>query len=144
MPTKQYEYKKFDNIYAIRLVKGSEIISSLKEFCEENKITAGTIQGIGALSSLTLGYFNPEKKEYKEKTIRGSIEMTSLIGNISIKDYQTYLHCHVTASNDDYNTFGGHLISATISLTGEIFITALDGKIDRCLDDETGLNLFKF
>lgn len=70
--------------------------------------------------------------------------MTSLMGNISIKDSQTYLHCHVTASNDDYNTIGGHLISATISLTGEIFITALDGKISRYLDNETGLNLFKF
>ena len=128
----------------IRLIKDSEIIHSLKEFCEENKITAGIIQGIGALNSLTLGYFNSATKEYKEKTIQGSIEMTSLMGNISIKDSQTYLHCHVTASNDDYNTIGGHLISATISLTGEIFITALDGKIGRYLDNETGLNLFKF
>ena len=144
MQTKKYEYKKFDNIYAVRLIKDSEIIHSLKEFCEENKITAGIIQGIGALNSLTLGYFNSATKEYKEKTIQGSIEMTSLMGNISIKDSQTYLHCHVTASNDDYNTIGGHLISATISLTGEIFITALDGKISRYLDNETGLNLFKF
>lgn len=86
MQTKKYEYKKFDNIYAIRLIKDSEIIHSLKEFCEENKITAGIIQGIGALNSLTLGYFNSATKEYKEKTIQGSIEMTSLMGNISIKD----------------------------------------------------------
>ena len=97
MQTKKYEYKKFDNIYAIRLIKDSEIIHSLKEFCEENKITAGIIQGIGALNSLTLGYFNSATKEYKEKTIQGSIEMTSLMGNISIKDSQK-----VAGSADPY------------------------------------------
>lgn len=50
----------------------------------------------------------------------------------------------MNTSGADYNTIGGHLISATISLTGEIFITQIDTAIERFHDKNTGLNLFKF
>lgn len=141
---KKYEYKKFGNIYVVKLLKDSEIISTLTEFCEETKITAGTIQGIGAINLLTLGCFDLETQKYKEKTYRGSMELTNLVGNISVQDYKTYLHCHIMASDSSYNSFGGHLISATISLTGEIFVTVLDGKINRNYDSRIGLNVFNF
>ena len=42
------------------------------------------------------------------------------------------------------NTIGGHLINATISLTGEIFITPLNGTVERKFCEKTGLNLLSF
>lgn len=67
-----------------------------------------------------------------------------MLGNITTKNGEIYLHLHMNTSGADYNTIGGHLISATISLTGEIFITQIDTAIERFHDKNTGLNLFKF
>ena len=108
-----YEFKKIKDTYILRLNKGAEIIQSIKDFCNENNIKTGTVQGIGAVNSATFGFFTPENKKYQETTF-------------------------------SYNTIGGHLISATISLTGEIFITQIDTAIERFHDENTGLNLFKF
>lgn len=143
MPT-QYEFRKIDNTYIVRLNKGAEIISAIKDFCTSNNIKVGTVQGIGAINTATFGFFNPETKEYNEKLFEGPREITSLLGNISTKDGETYLHLHMNVSGSDYNTIGGHLINATISLTGEIFITPLNGTVDRKFCGKTGLNLLSF
>ena len=142
--TTQYEFRKLDNTYVVRLNKGAEIISAIKDFCSSNNIKVGTIQGIGAINSATFGFFNPETKQYNEKIFEGPREITSLIGNISTQNGETYLHLHMTASGEDYNTIGGHLINATISLTGEIFITPINGTIEREFCEKTGLNLLSF
>lgn len=142
--TTQYEFRKLDNTYVVRLNKGAEIISAIKDFCTSNNVKVGTIQGIGAINSVTFGFFNPETKQYNEKVFEGPREITSLIGNISTKNGETYLHLHITASGEDYNTIGGHLINATISLTGEIFITPINGTVEREFCKKTGLNLLSF
>lgn len=142
--TTQYEFRKLDNTYVVRLNKGAEIISAIKDFCTSNNVKVGTIQGIGAINSVTFGFFNPETKQYNEKVFEGPREITSLIGNISTKNGETYLHLHMTASGEDYNTIGGHLINATISLTGEIFITPINGTVEREFCKKTGLNLLSF
>lgn len=142
--TTQYEFRKLDNTYVVRLNKGAEIISAIKDFCSSNNVKVGTIQGIGAINSVTFGFFNPETKQYNEKVFEGPREITSLIGNISTKNGETYLHLHMTASGEDYNTIGGHLINATISLTGEIFITPINGTVEREFCEKTGLNLLSF
>lgn len=142
--TTQYEFRKLDNTYVVRLNKEAEIISAIKDFCSSNNVKVGTIQGIGAINSVTFGFFNPETKQYNEKIFEGPREITSLIGNISTKNGETYLHLHMTASGEDYNTIGGHLINATISLTGEIFITPINGTVEREFCEKTGLNLLSF
>ncbi len=142
--TTQYEFRKLDNTYVVRLNKGAEIISAIKDFCSSNNVKVGTIQGIGAINSVTFGFFNLETKQYNEKVFEGPREITSLIGNISTKNGETYLHLHMTASGEDYNTIGGHLINATISLTGEIFITPINGTVEREFCEKTGLNLLSF
>lgn len=140
----QYEFRKIDNTYIVRLNKGAEIISAIKDFCTSNNIKVGIVQGIGAINAATFGFFNPETKEYNEKLFEGPREITSLLGNISTKDGETYLHLHMNASGSDYNTIGGHLINATISLTGEIFITPINGTVERKFCEKTGLNLLSF
>lgn len=139
-----YEYKKFDNTYVIRLNKNAEIIPVIKQFCTEKNIKLGTIEGIGAIKSATFGFFNPETKQYQEKTFVAPMEITSLLGNITTKDGETYLHIHMNAAGSDYNTIGGHLVNATISLTGEIFIKEINGTVEREFNNDVGLNLFKF
>ena len=42
------EFKKFNDTYVIRLNKGEEVISSLKELCKNEDIKLAEITGLGA------------------------------------------------------------------------------------------------
>ena len=139
-----YQYKQLGSKYFVRVDKDAEIVSVLKEICKENNISAGEITGLGAIKSVTFGFFNPKTKEYKEKTFNDYMEITSLVGNVSEKDGDTYLHLHMNASGKDYKTIGGHLVNAVVSATSEIVIDAVDGNIGRKFSEEIGLNLFDF
>lgn len=139
-----YSYKKLGNKYFIRVDKDTEIIRALKEICAENNITAGEITGIGAIKSATFGFFNPETKQYSEKTFDEYMEITSLLGNVSQKDGEVYLHLHMNASGKDYKTIGGHLVKSTVSATCEIILTSQEGSIGRKFSEDIGLNLFDF
>ena len=138
------EYKKFGNHYVVRMEKGEEIMESLKKLCLDEDIRLGSISGLGAAKEVEIGLFNTETKEYKTTVMRGMFEITSLIGNITRKENEVYLHCHINFSDASLNTFGGHLVKAVISATGEIIITKIDGEVNRRFDEEIGLNLFDF
>ena len=67
--------------------------------------------------------------------------MISLNGNITRKDGCPYLHLHIALSDENYNLYGGHLNSAVISITAEIYINILNGEINRRVNPETSLNI---
>ncbi len=138
------EYKQFENKYLLRLDKGEEVVSVLKDFCAQKNILCGAVAGIGAVDKVTLGVFYPATKEYKERTLEGIFEITSLLGNVSTKDKKAYLHLHINVGDTENKVFGGHLVAARISATGEIFVNAVDGTVERSLNDEIGLNLLDF
>ena len=138
------EYKKIGNKYIVRLNIGEDIVETLKTFCTEQQITLGWVQGIGAVDKANLGFFQVGTKEYYTKDFTGDYEVTSLLGNVTTKDGEVYLHLHITLSDEEYKTYGGHLNSAIISVTGEIVIEAIEGTVERQMDEEIGINLFKF
>ena len=138
------EYRQFESKYLLRLEKGEDVVAVLKAFCSNHHITCGAVAGIGAVDKVTLGVFYPATKEYKERSLEGIFEITSLLGNVSTKDGETYLHLHINIGDTENRVFGGHLVSARISATGEIFVNAVDGTAERTFSDEIGLNLFDF
>lgn len=139
------EYKKIDdNHYAVRIAKGEEVLEQIMLLCSEEKIEAGEITGLGASNKVEIGLFNTNTKEYKTTVKEGMFEITSLVGNISRKDDQVYLHCHINFSDESLSVYGGHLVKCYISATGEIIITVLNGRIERKFNSEIGLNLFDF
>ena len=140
----EMEYKQFGNRYVLRLDKDAEITNVLKTFCKEKNITLGTISGLGSLKSATLGFFDPKTKEYKEKTFNEALEMASLVGNIAVKDGEPLLHLHTTIAGKDYKAYAGHLAKATVSLTAEIYIDVIKGKVEKTYDPVTGLNRLNF
>ena len=54
--------------------------------------------------------------------IKGEFELTSLVGNITIKNGNPFVHIHVNVSDEACNAYGGHLFSGTITATGELII----------------------
>ena len=135
-------YKKTGSTVILRIDRGEEIVATLKTFCTGQKITLGTIQGIGAVGTVVIGLFETKTKQYKTTTLEGDYEITSMLGSITRMDGMPYLHLHATLSDASYHAFGGHLTSAVVSGTCEIFIHPIDDTIDRRFDEDTGLNVF--
>ena len=132
-----------DIVHILILSKGEELVSSVINFCKKNEIKAAFLNGIGTISNITLGYFNVLKKEYKEKKFYNSYELVSLNGNIGVKEDKLIFHPHVALGSKDYYLIGGHLLEGTVSVTAEIFIFPIRGKLIREKDKETTLNLIK-
>ena len=140
------EYKRFKNTILARLNRGEEVISSLLDIAKKEKIKLASVSAIGATNDFTLGVFESDEKKYFSTDYKGSYEIVSLLGNLSLKDNEPYAHLHMTASNREGVVVGGHLNRAVISVTCEIFINIIDIdiKVDRKFSDEIGINLFSF
>lgn len=133
------EYLDLGNTFIIRLDPGDEIIQSLESFCVNNKIKSGSVMGIGAIRDTKIAYFDPALGDYKDRYFPEGIELTSLMGNISMMDGAAFPHLHITAADSDFNMIGGHLISAIVSATAEIFIEVYDEQFERKLDPKLGM-----
>lgn len=133
--------KKVDQQWILKLEKGEEIVQSVTKFCIENEINLGSMTGIGAVDNAKIGFFDTKKKKYETKNLSEDYEITSLNGNISMKEGKPFLHLHITLANNEYNLLGGHLFEATVSATCEIFLSEITGIISRKLDPTTGLYL---
>ncbi len=138
------EYRKFNDDYVVRLNKGEEVISQLKELCSKENVKLAEITGLGASDLVEIGVFNPNTKEYKTKVFEGMFEITSLVGNATRKDGDVYLHIHINFGDEIGNVRGGHLVQSRISATSEIVVRRINGEVGRKLSDEIGLNLLSF
>ncbi|PCJ20025.1 MAG: DNA-binding protein [Candidatus Cloacimonadota bacterium] len=138
------QISEIDNKLLIRLDKGEEILSKLKQVCIDYNITAGKISGIGAVSEVTLGYYHLKTKFYDKKRFDGDYELLTLSGNVSSLDGESFIHIHMSMSDENYQVFGGHLFEANIAVTGEIWILPMDLKVNREKNEEIGLNLMCF
>lgn len=139
------DYRQFADTYVIRLDRGEEIISSLTSFCKKEHVILGTVEALGAADHVVIGLYDVAERLYHKHSFDGPMEITSLLGNISTKDGETYLHLHINLCREDMSVIGGHLNECRISATCELFVRKLQGVVERRLDeDATGLNLFQF
>lgn len=138
------EYRKFNNTYVVRIDKGEEILKSIKNIALSENIKLASVNALGATDDFTVGVYNVEEKKYYSNSFKGAYEIVSLTGSINTMNGEFYTHIHMSASDMEGKTFGGHLNSAYVSATCEMIITVIDGIVDREKDEITGLNLFKF
>ena len=138
------EYRRDRNDYVIRFDRGEDIIVKLAKFAELEDIQLAEVSAIGATNNLTVGVYDLENKEYKSNDYSGDFEIASLNGNLTTKDGKPYLHLHGVFSNSDGLVVAGHVNKAVISVTCEMFVRVVEGKMDRALDSEIGINLMKF
>lgn len=138
------EYKKFGNTIIARLDVGDEVMESLKKIVESEKIKLAQINGLGGTNDFTIGVRNHETKKYDPTDYTGRFEIANIHGNVTTLGGNPYLHVHIGCGNEKGEYRGGHLIRCVIGATAEIFITTYDGTIDRKVDPQTDLNVFKF
>ncbi|MFW9953180.1 MAG: PPC domain-containing DNA-binding protein [Candidatus Thorarchaeota archaeon] len=126
-----------------RMVPGEDILETLEDLAKKLEIRAGYLMLIGAISGATLGYFDLEKKQYKSFIIDKDLEVTSCIGNIAVgRDGNPIVHAHIVVADEQGKSFSGHLMrGCRVSVTIEVILTILDGKLERAPDSTSGLNL---
>ena len=138
------QYKRFGSTIAARIDRGEEILEQLKKIALTEEIHLAHLSALGAVGDFTVGVFHTGEKKYHANRFTGDWEIVSLTGNITQMDGEYYAHLHMSAGGTDGTVVGGHLNSATVSATCEMFITVLDGWVERRFDSDVGLNLFEF
>ncbi|MBU8142943.1 DNA-binding protein [Staphylococcus aureus] len=129
--------QKSNHTILLVLEKGEDIVECITTFADDQDLTFTSVSGIGACDDVVLKFFNLTTKQYEEKHITEPLELTSLLGNISRLDNGHFAHLHATFGTQSYETFSGHLASAT----AEIILTVTDLDIQRSFKDAVGLNL---
>ena len=127
------EYRKFDQGYVLRLDPGEEVVSCLTRLVEQEQVQLGCVSALGAANDVTI------------RRCQGQFEISALVGNVTRKDGEPYLHLHITFGNPvTGEVYAGHLTSCTISATLELFLQVWDGQVGRAFSDTVGLNLLNF
>lgn len=130
-------------MFMCKLKCEADLLEEITRICVDKNIHLGRVEALGAVKKARLGYYNQKEREYHFYELDQTLEITSLVGNVSIKDGAPIVHAHVTFSDEDGHAYGGHLAPGTIVFACEIVIQVLDGpKFERRLDQETGLPLW--
>ena len=109
--------------YTFRLKPGQDLFDSIVLLLKEKNISAGCVlSGVGSLTHVTLRLANRDFfSEYD-----GHFEIVSITGTVSIHGS----HLHISASDGDGETIGGHLVSGcVIYTTAEIVIGIFDDVV---------------
>ena len=126
-----------------KLSYGSDLLEELTNVSTEHDIKLGRILAIGAVQKARISFYNQETRIYQFRTLDHPLEITNLIGNISLKDGNPFVHAHITLSDESGKSYGGHLASGTVVFACEFFLEAFDGpSFNRYFDEETGLSLW--
>lgn len=144
--------QKFGDKIYLRLDKGDEVLNSVLQTCQEQKISSATFSGIGACDKVVIGTYLPEKQDFLLHTKEGMLEMISLMGNVTQDADHAKLNIHVhgmfsylDAKTNTIQYFGGDLKSARIMYTGEIVIEPVrEGKISKQFDPKVGIDVWHF
>ncbi|MFA5104704.1 MAG: PPC domain-containing DNA-binding protein [Candidatus Margulisiibacteriota bacterium] len=135
---------KTGRFFSGRFEAGDDLLASLTDFCKEQSIRLGAFNLIGAVRKAKLGYYDQEQKKYTGCVeLNKKLEISSCMGNISIKDGEIMVHAHITLADMEGKAFGGHLMPGTEIFAAEFFIQELTGaELVRGKDEKTGLPLW--
>lgn len=126
-----------------RLGHGSDLLEEITGICRKKNIRLGHVEAFGAVQKARLGFYDQCAHEYHFFSIEKPLEITKLVGNISLKDGSPFVHAHITLSDASGNAYGGHLAPGTVVFACEVILEAFEGPpLERGFDQVTGLSLW--
>jgi predicted DNA-binding protein with PD1-like motif len=131
-----------EKTFALVFDTGEEVVAALLRFAREQKLTAAHLTAIGAFARVTLGFFEPSRKEYTPIAIEEQVELLSLVGNVARGDKgEAKLHAHVVVGKSDGTAHGGHLLEASVRPTMEIVVVESSRHLRRRMREDVGAAL---
>lgn len=127
--------------FAVVFDHRDEVIEGLSRFARDHKLTGAGLTAIGAVSDITWGYFDWQRKDYIKAALHEQMEVLTLTGNVAVKDGEPKIHAHIVLGRADGTAVGGHLIEAHVRPTLEVVAIETPSYLRRRVDEETGLAL---
>lgn len=109
--------------YAIIFSAGDEILSGLKEFAVKYGVKSAHFTAIGDARYARFGWYDKTRKMFKVTALNQYAEITSLIGDIALKDTVPVVHGHINLATENGLVHGGHLLEAIVEPTLEVMMT---------------------
>jgi predicted DNA-binding protein with PD1-like motif len=126
-----------------RLERGEEVIGTLQQLCEHERIRAGWIRGTGIFERAEVMDWDAEREAWKApRRIDGPITVTSLEGNVAIRNGPPFVELRAALVRADKST-GGVLASARVYALDFAIEVYEDVRLERDEDHQTGLASFK-
>ena len=122
------------------LKAGEKIHEGVLKLARKEGVKTGAVSAIGGVDELVLSYFDLKKKKYEEHRFDEFMEVASLVGNITVKDGEPFLHVHGTFGRRDLSVVAGHVISGRVRPFLEVSIVKASNTVLRRMDKKTGLN----
>jgi uncharacterized protein len=129
--------------YALVFDKGDEVMAGLSDFAKRQRLSGSQFTAIGALSDVTLGYFDRARKDYKRIPLAEQVEVLALVGDIALDQGEAKVHAHIVVGKADGTAHGGHLLEAHVWPTLEVILVESPAHLRRETDEETGLALIR-
>jgi uncharacterized protein len=124
------------------LDSGEEAFAALTKFANDAGITAASLTAIGAFERATVGWFDVDRKSYKEIEVSQQCEVLSAIGDVAVgDDGKASLHVHVVLGLSDGTTRGGHLLNGKVRPTLEVVLTDTPTHLRRKKKPDIGIAL---
>jgi predicted DNA-binding protein with PD1-like motif len=120
--------------YTFRLKPGQDLFDAIVEYVADKKIEAGCV--LSAVGSLTHATLRLANREYYNE-YEGHFEIVSMTGTVALSGS----HLHVSISDGDGVTIGGHLVSGCkIYTTAEIVLAAFEDVVysRELLENDSG------
>ena len=130
-----------ERTFVVVFDKGEEVVQGLTAFASSEQLRASQITAIGALSDVTLGYFDRESRQYRRIPLREQVEVLSLLGVVTLDGEKPKLHSHIVVGRRDGSAHGGHLLEAHVWPTLEVIVEESPAYLQRKLDPASGLAL---
>lgn len=111
-------------VLEIAFAEGDEILSGLTDLVQRHGITSAQITGLGGLAEAMLAFGDPSIGAFvfKQIPIEEKSELVSLVGNVSLRDGEPYVHLHAVLALEDGTTRGGHVLALDVAPVAEVTI----------------------
>ena len=138
------EYRKLGDTIVLCLVRGEDVLASIRAVCNAERVRLAEISALGAAEYAEVGVYHLAEKRFLPRTLEGEMEICALTGSVTRRGTELYLHLHGSLADADGNVYGGHVNEIRVSATAEIFIRLLPGEVNRRLEEESGIFLMDF
>ena len=138
------EYRKLGDTIVLCLVRGEDVLASIRAVCNAERVRLAEISALGAADYAEVGVYHLAEKRFLPRTLEGEMEICALTGSVTRRGTELYLHLHGSLADADGNVYGGHVNEIRVSATAEIFIRLLPGEVNRRLEEERGIFIMDF
>ncbi|RYY20034.1 MAG: DUF296 domain-containing protein, partial [Sphingobacteriaceae bacterium] len=109
--------------YLLVLATGDEVTSGIAEFAQKYQVKNAHYTAFGDAASAKVGWYDKDRKMFKQTNISEPSEVTSMVGDIALYNGKPFAHSHISVATSDGICHGGHLLELVVGPTFEFYIT---------------------